>query len=87
MHESDRWAVRQRKAAGVTVGSDGSIENIDWSVVRRWQREFQEEFCRDCCYFDLRNRSFLKQGGGGDCARHVTDIIGQCWNFRPDRLN
>lgn len=82
MRETGRWAVRRRRAADVFLGSDGTIENIDWLSIRRWQREFQEEFCADCCYFDRRNRSFLKLGRGSDCARHVTDIVGQCWNFR-----
>ena len=71
----DKWALRRRRASDVSVGPWG-IEGNDWETIKRWQKEFQDEFCAFCKNFEIRRLP------DGKCELHWTDIIGRCWNFR-----
>ena len=75
MRNAEKWAPRQRRAADILVVSDGRIEHVDWALIRRWEREFQAEFCTSCRHFEA------ERNAAADCALHRTDIVGQCWNF------
>jgi hypothetical protein len=71
-----KWELRRRRGSDITIGSDGTLEHIDWSTIKRWQEEFQRDYCSQCVRDDgPRNER-------GDCASHWTDIVGQCWNFQ-----
>lgn len=79
MDNAVKWALRRRRASDIVLFSDGSIEHVDWSTIRRWQEEFQRDYCRACQHFNqLRDAR-------DDCAFHWTDIVGQCWNFDVSR--
>jgi hypothetical protein len=75
MDNAQKWELRRRRASDIVLHSDGNIEHVDWSTIRLWQREFQRDYCGQCRHQDEA------RDARGDCARHWTDIVGQCWNF------
>jgi len=75
------WLLRSRKGPDITV-SAGGMEGLGIDVVRRWQREFQQDFCGHCVRFDRGAWQDRRTGRPWLCEAHWTDIVGVCWNFR-----
>lgn len=79
-----RWLVRARKGADITIQGH-KMEGSGIDITRRWQKEFEDEFCEFCVHFDAVNRRFKEkqhQNDPEDCSHHWTDVVGVCWNFR-----
>lgn len=77
--------MRTRKGFDVTIDSRDSMEGLSWDILRKWQKEFQEDFCKDCINFDLDRQYFINKDHPNnlqDCISHWTDIVGVCWNFK-----
>ena len=70
----ERWLLRSRRGGDITISGAG-MEGQGLDILRRWQREFQDEFCSSCA-----RAPYIP--ADGRCPSHHTDVIGVCWNFR-----
>ena len=79
MDNNERWSLRRRRDSDIVLRSDGNLEHMDWTTIRRWQAEFKRDYCGECVHegepVDER----------ADCPLHWTDIVGQCWNLERPR--
>ena len=85
MNNEEKWKIRARRAQDVSVGPDG-FEGITEGQVRQFQTEFKQEFCSLCIHLNTDTGEFREKGHQNDpqdCKFHWTDIVGQCWNYRP----
>ena len=67
-----RWLLRSQKGPNVTI--DGhKMEGLRIDIVRRWQQEFQQDFCGSCVHFDATRQRFKRKGHQNiseDCCYH-----------------
>lgn len=74
--------LRARKGPDITISGD-KIEGLGFDIIRKWQKEFQDDFCPSCIHFDVATGTFKEKGHPNNPegnAYHYTDITGVCWN-------
>ncbi len=83
--EKRKWKIRVAAQKKVTVDGEGNITGSSWDQIKRYQLEFQQEYCPSCFRFDPAKNDFQEKGhqnDPNDCKSHWTDIAGQCWNYQ-----
>lgn len=80
----NKWEIRARRGKEVIVTSRRFI-NTSEGQLKKYQSEFQSEFCESCISWANERNTFIQIGHPNnpiDCIDHWCDIIGQCWNYR-----
>jgi hypothetical protein len=69
------------------IGAELTAEDRKaFAGVMELQKEFQEKYCKSCVRYDPAIQDFLQKGhinDPSDCYWHWTNIIGECWNYKP----
>ncbi|GEM_PF-6384668 len=85
----NKWLLRTRKGPDITVDANG-FDGLGEDIIKRWQKEFQQDFCPSCVHFDPVNQTFKKKehpNNPEQCYHHWTDIVGVCWGFKERDTN
>jgi len=69
------------------IGSKPTQEDKDaFDGIKKLQEEFQKKYCPSCERYDPVKKDYVEKGHENnpeDCIRHWTDILGECWSYKP----